>query len=241
MQALIPAAGRGTRLGSLTDDRPKPLVDIAGQPLIGRILEGIARVGIDEAVIVVGYQRDRLVEALGTQYGGVSLTYVVQKEQLGLAHAHECAADAIDGPFLSINGDNLLPDCALRRMMALRDEMGADVTTLTERVSREEARRTAVLELDEAERVVGLVEKPDDPPSTLVPLGGYTLPPAIFEACRQIEPSNRGEYELPDAIEWLVDRGGAIAVEPFEGTRFNINTPDDLAAAESHVEQLHAE
>jgi glucose-1-phosphate thymidylyltransferase len=237
MQALIPAAGRGTRLGSRTDGRPKPLVEVAGESLIGHILSGIRRIGLDEAIVVVGYRREQLIETLGSSYAGVSLTYAVQEEQLGLAHAHLCAADAIEGPVLSINGDNLLPDRALRRMLELREATGVDITTLTERIARDEARRTAVFELDADGEPTGLVEKPEEPPSTLVPLGAWTLPPEIVEACRAIDPSDRGEYELPDAISHLRARGVEWAVAPFEGTRFNINTPDDLKAAESWLDR----
>lgn len=230
MKAVVLAAGRGTRLGPLTDDRPKPLVEVGGRPILSHGLERIASMGVSEFVLVVGYRKEAIIEEFGDAVDGVPITYVHQREQLGLAHALETAAGEIEDDFLVFNGDNLM-EGNLEAVVDRQREDGVDATLLVDEVSREAAAETGVFVTDDRGRVEAVVEKPDDPPSTTVLTGLFAFGPDVFHACRLVQPSERGEYELTDAIDLLLRAGLRVETVPFEGWRVNVNTPEDLERA----------
>lgn len=232
MQGVVPAAGRGSRLRPLTDDCPKGLVEVDDRPILSHVFESLEP-HVDSYVVVVGYLGDRIREYYGTSYRGRPITYVEQSEQRGLAHALRQVAPAVDGDILHLNGDNVL-EGNLGELVRTHRETSADATLLVEAVSRERAKRGGVLELDGSE-VVGLVEKPENPPSRLAVTGCFAFSPRIFEACRAIDPSDRGEYELPDAVEWLVNHGGRVETVRFDGFRVNVNTRTDIERAEAKL------
>lgn len=234
MKAVVLAAGEGTRLRPLTEDRPKGLVPVDGTPILTRCFATLADLGVDEIVAVVGYRKDDIVNHYGDGFGGIPIRYAVQYERRGLAHALLTAEAHVDDDFLVMNGDNVY-GTDLSDLLALAREQDADVAFLTETVSRQEATTTGVCVTDEAGEVVGLAEKPDDPPSTLVPTGCYVLPPEAFPACHVVRPSERGEYELSDAIDLLVHAGYSVATAPLAGWRINVNTPADLERAERRL------
>jgi glucose-1-phosphate thymidylyltransferase len=237
VQAVVPAAGEGTRMRPLTADRPKGLVEVAGQPLLAHVFDALRPVA-SECVVVVGYRGDQLIDQFGRSYRDLELTYVRQSERRGLADAILQAEPHIDGDFVSLNGDNVLRT-DLRRLVARHRETGADVTALVERVSRERAGTGAVFELagdghgetDDDGRnrqsITGIVEKPSEPPSTLVPRGCYAFSPAIFHACRLVQPGSTGERELTDAIDLLLAAGRRLETVPLAGWCYNVNTPAD--------------
>jgi glucose-1-phosphate thymidylyltransferase len=233
MQGVVPAAGRGTRLRPLTDDRPKALVRVDDQPLLTHVFDALAP-HVDGYVVVVGYLGDRIRAHYGDAYDGRPITYVEQPDRQGLADAVLQAAPAVDGPFLQLNGDNVLRGNVVAVVQSHR-RTDADATLLVEGVSRERARRGGVLRFDADGMVVGLVEKPDDPPSRLATTGCFAFSPRVFEACRDIEPSGRGEYELPDAIGWLLERGGRVETVRLDGWRVNVNTEADIERAEARL------
>ena len=107
MQAVIPAAGEGTRLRPLTEERPKGLIEVAGKPILTRCFEQLADLGVEEFLIVVGYRKEDIVEYYGDEFRGVPIGYVHQREQLGLAHAASCGEPGIEDDFVLLNGDNV--------------------------------------------------------------------------------------------------------------------------------------
>lgn len=226
MDAIIPAAGRGSRLGTLTADRPKPLVPVGDRPLIERVLDAVIPADPDTIAMIVGYRGEQVIDALGDEYRGTPIEYATQTERLGLAHAVAEAEPYVDGPILVCNGDNVLGG-DLRSLAAAHE--GA-ATLLVEEAEPERAKRTGVVVTDGG-RVERVVEKPDDPPSTLVSAGAFVFSSAVFEACRAIEPSDRGEYELSDAVTWLVEHDHRVGIHRFDGERVNVNTPMDIARA----------
>lgn len=231
MKGVILAAGEGTRLRPRTDEIPKPLVEVGGEPILTHGLETLRELDVDEAVIVVGYRGERIEERYGETFRGLDISYAHQAERDGLAHAVLAARDHIDSDFVVLNGDNIYAanlDAVVERHTAT----DADITFPVEEVTAEAATRGAVCELDADGRVTGLVEKPDDPPSRLVPAACYVLPPAIVPACRIVRPSARGEYELPDAIDLLLYSGYSVETVAFEGWKVNINTERDIERAE---------
>lgn len=243
---MIPAAGEGTRLRPLTDDRPKPLVQVAGRPLLAHVLDALAPIDPDRYVVIVGYRGEQVRERFGDEYRTTPIEYVEQPEPAGLADAVGRAGSVVDGPALVCNGDNVfaqdLSPLASAFESAADDEEDVAATLLVEEATVEAARETGVVVTDdtspsERARVQRVVEKPDDPPSTLVNAGAYAFAPAIFEACEAIEPADTGEYELADAITWLIERGHAVEVLRYRGERVNVNDENDLERAAKLVER----
>ena len=232
MHGVVPAAGEGTRLRPLTDDRPKALVEVDGRPLLGHVLERLEP-HVDAYVVVVGYRGDDIRDHFGDEHAGLPITYVDQPEPVGLADAVRRAEEVVDGPFVQLNGDNVLRGDVGAVVETLRDRE-ADAVLLVQQVSRARAQRGGVVEVDDGE-VIDLVEKPDDPPTRLATTGCFAFSPLIFEACRAIEPSDRGEYELPVAVEWLLHAGGTVEKVPLDGWRVNVNTPEDVRRAERRL------
>jgi glucose-1-phosphate thymidylyltransferase len=172
MDAVIPAAGRGSRLDDLADDRPKGLVEVAGRPLLAHVFETAVEAGATELVVIVGYEAAQIVDRFGDAFEGVPITYVHQRERLGLGHAVLQAEPHVDGPFLLVNGDNVFAGSVAPAVEAVGE---ADAALAVEEVSPEVAATTGVIETDEQGRVTGLIEKPVEPSSTLVTTGCYVL------------------------------------------------------------------
>jgi len=252
VQAVVPAAGDGTRMRPLTADQPKGLVEVAGDPLLAHVLDTLRPVA-EECVVVVGYRADQIVERFGHSYGGLELTYVRQPERRGLADALLQAESHIDGSFVSLNGDNILR-ANIEALLAHHHETGADATAFVEQVSRERAREGAVLELAagsdpgdvenganptlEQEAVTGVVEKPEEPPSRYIPRGCYAFSPAIFDACRLVVPGSTGERELTDAVDLLLTAGRRFETVPLDGWCENLNTPVDRDRVTRRLDSL---
>lgn len=227
MDAIVPAAGRGTRMGALTDDRPKPLVEVAGRPLLAHVLDALVAAGADRATVVVGNRGDQIRERFGGTYGETPLRYVTQPEPLGLADAVARAREVVGGTALVLNGDNVVKGNLADVAAAGR---GADAAVLVERVTRAAARDTGVLVV-EAGRVVSGVEKPTDPPSRSAAAGCYWLGPAAFDACEDLGPPGDAEAELTAALDRLARAGGEVRAVPFDGRRVNVNRPGDRERA----------
>lgn len=235
MKAVIPAAGEATRLRPRTAEKPKALVEVDGTPILTHCFDQLRAAGIDAFVVIVGYRMNDIIEHYGDDYEGIPITYVHQREQLGLGHAVLQAEPHVRDDLILMNGDNVFrADLATAIEQQLRDDV--DVVILVEEVSREEAAGTGVIVSDEEGRVLELLEKPTEPPSTLVNAGCYVLPPEVFHALHLVQPSDRGEYELTDAIDLLVGAGMAVETMPLDGWRVNVNTVDDIERAEAHLQ-----
>jgi glucose-1-phosphate thymidylyltransferase len=232
VKAVVLAAGEGTRLRTLTDDKPKPLVEIDGKPILERCFETLASVGAEEFVVVVGYMADEIRERYGDEYNDIPVTYARQDQRKGLAHALMQAEQHVDNSFLLMHGDNVF-DPSTHDDLHTAAHSEADATLLVEEVPVERARNSAVV-VTEGDRVVDVVERDDHPPSRFAVVGFYSLPLSIFDACRRTEPSQRGEYELGDALALLSNDIDVRAVR-LDGERVNVNTTKDIERAESIV------
>src|SRR6056297_454509 len=230
MQAVVLAAGKGTRLRPLTEDKPKVLVEVDVTPLIEDVMDNLIEVGATEFVLVVGYMKEKIIERYGDEYEGVPITYAHQREQLGLAHAILQAEPHIDDDFVLMLGDNVFR-ANLGDVINRQAEDRADAAFLVEEVPWEEASRYGVLDTNEYGEIVEVMEKPDDPPSNLVMTGFYTFTPAIFHACHLVQPSARGEFELSDAVDLLTQSGRTIDAIRMDGWRMDIGYPDDRERA----------
>jgi glucose-1-phosphate thymidylyltransferase len=234
MEAVVLAAGEGTRLRPLTEDKPKGMVEVNGKPILTHCFEQLAELGADELVVVVGYLKQNIIEHYGDEFEGIPITYAHQREQKGLAHALLTVEEYIDDDFMLILGDNIF-QANLEDVVRRQQEDRADAAFLVEEVDWEEASRYGVCDTNKYGEITDVVEKPDDPPSNLVMTGFYTFSPAIFYACHLVQPSNRGEYEISEAIDLLIQSGRTIDAIGLEGWRIDVGYPEDRDEAEERL------
>ena len=209
LKGLILSGGAGTRLRPITHTSAKQLVPVANKPVLFYGIEALVAAGVTEIVIVIAPETgDEIREAVGDGSAfGARVTYVVQDAPRGLAHAVLTAEEALgSSPFVMYLGDNLLRDGINDMVEAFRSEHH-DALILLTRV--DDPWHYGVAELD-GDRIVRLVEKPKDPPSDMALVGVYLFGPHIFDAARAIEPSGRGELEITDAIQHLIDDGSHV-------------------------------
>lgn len=235
MDAVVLAAGEGTRLRPLTEDKPKGMVEVDGKPILGHCFEQLSEFEIDELIVVVGYQKEEIIGHFGDSFAGIPITYTHQREPRGLAHAVLTVEDHIDDDFILMLGDNIFR-ANLGDVVKRQHEDRADAAFLVEEVPIEEASRYGVCKTNMFGEITQVVEKPDDPPSNLVITGFYTFSPAIFHACHLVQPSNRGEYELSEAISLLIQSERTIDAIRMEGWRIDVGYPEDRDEAERRLE-----
>jgi glucose-1-phosphate thymidylyltransferase len=212
LKGLILSGGTGTRLRPITYTSAKQLVPVANKPVLFYGIEALAAAGIDEIGIIISPETGGEIRSVAGDGGafGVSLTYIEQDAPLGLAHAVLTAEQFLgDSPFVMYLGDNLLRDGVTDLVSTFRSE-APDALILLTPVNDPE--NYGVAELDASKRVARLVEKPQNPESDLALVGVYMFTSSISDAARAIEPSGRGELEITDAIQHLVD--GGLRVDP---------------------------
>ncbi len=210
MRGLILSGGRGTRLRPITYTSAKQLVPVANKPILFYGIEALAASGLHEIGIVVGDTHQEIREAVGDgSRWGVRVTYIPQEAPLGLAHAVLTAEPFLRGePFVVYLGDNLIREPLAPLVARFRAEAPSAQILLAKVPNPKEF---GVAELRDG-RVARLVEKPKDPPSDLALVGIYMFDHHVFEAARAIRPSWRGELEITDAIQRLIDTG--LTVRP---------------------------
>jgi glucose-1-phosphate thymidylyltransferase len=216
LKGLILSGGAGTRLRPITHTSAKQLVPVANKPVLFYGIEALVEAGVTEVGIVIAPETgDEIREAVGDGSElGASVTYIPQAEPLGLAHAVLTAEDFIgDSPFVMYLGDNLLRDGIIGLVEAFRRNEPDALILLTQVLDPE---HYGVAELD-GDKVVRLVEKPKDPPSNLALVGVYLFGPPIFAAARALQPSWRGELEITEAIQSLIEDGHRVRSEVVSG------------------------
>jgi glucose-1-phosphate thymidylyltransferase len=242
MKGLILAGGAGTRLRPITHTSAKQLVPIANKPIISYGIEHMAAAGIKQIGIVVGVDaaaaeiRDTVGD--GSRYG-VEITYIPQDAPLGLAHCVLIARDFLgSSDFVMYLGDNMLQQNLRTFVEAFENArhpqqvLGNDdrrppvAQILLARV--DDPRQFGVAAFDSRGDLVQLVEKPSDPPSDLALAGVYLFDPTIHDAVRAIKPSGRGELEITDAIDWLLNQGHRVAHEVLTGWWIDTGKKDPL-------------
>ncbi len=235
-RAIILAAGRGTRLGALTADRPKPMVHVLGKPIVEQILLRLSSVDLAEFIFVVGYRGEVIQKYFGDgSRWGWRISYAQQQQPNGtgaaLLAAHELAGS---DPFLASYGD-ILTDVSHYRALAEAFYASPCAAVVGINSLPDVSAGSAVYR--DGDRVVKVTEKP--PPGKATShwnLAGVSIfSPAIWPALASLQPSARGEYELTDAIGSLITSGQEVRAVEFNGFWSDIGTPEALRAAEEKV------
>ncbi|WP_425145387.1 glucose-1-phosphate thymidylyltransferase [Deinococcus sp.] len=228
MKAIIPAAGFGTRMRPLTFTRPKPVLNVAGKPIIVHAIETLVAAGILDIGIVVSEITRPAVQQAVEELPEVRIEFLDQPEMLGLGHAVLMGREWVGQDDVCVYlGDNLFQKGVGSFVETFQREQPAAVIALVE---VENPKAFGVAELD-GQRIVRLVEKPQVPPSHLAVAGVYCFSPAIFDELVRLKPSARGEYEITDAIQALIDGGRTVLGQTVEGWWKDTGQPRDLIEA----------
>jgi glucose-1-phosphate thymidylyltransferase len=226
MKGVILAAGKGSRLYPATHVTPKPLLPIANRPTLHYAFEKLIEMGVTKICIVVGENETVMKEALGDGSAhGVQLSYVRQTEPHGLAHAVGFAKDFVAGDsFVLYLGDAMYSEGFTAHAKKFLDSGAANLNIVK---PVPDPSRFGVANV-EGDRIVKLVEKPKEPESNLAMAGLYFFGPELWEILPDLKPSARGEYEITDAIQMLVDRGDTVLAGVYDGAWFDTGTLDSF-------------
>ncbi len=233
MKGLILSGGAGTRLRPLTHTRAKQLVPIANKPVLFYGIEDMVAAGITDIAIVVGDTHQEIEDAVGDgSRFGADVTYIRQEAPLGLAHCVLIARDFLaDDRFVMYLGDNMLEQGLAEFVEQFEQEGERGASPCQAQILLtpvDNPSSFGVAELGPDGDVVNLVEKPADPPSNLALVGVYIFDPSIHEAVAAIEPSARGELEITDAIDWLIQNGRRVSHQLLDGWWIDTGKKDPL-------------
>ena len=231
MKAIIPVAGIGTRLRPHTHTAPKALIQVAGKPILGHILDELKPIGISEVVLVTGYMGDRVKDYVEEAHNDLDATYVDQEERKGLGHAIYLTADSIDDePVLIVLGDTIVTADFSSFVGGERTLIGVKEV--------DDPSRFGIVEVEDGE-VKSLVEKPDVPSSNLAIVGLYYVvnTPLLFECLRRVideDIKTKGEYQLTDALILMLERGEKMGTFAVEGWH-DCGLPETLLATNRYL------
>lgn len=220
MQTVVLAAGKGTRMRPLSESRPKPMLPVAGDPILVHTLSDAISAGATQLVLVVGYKEDVIRDFFGKEFNGIPIEYVTQTELTGTAAAVRAAKSVLDdNSFVVLNGDALYDPIGLDELYSVEAAIGATVV--------EDPRPYGVLEVNSGS-VTRVIEKPRDPPSKLINAGAYVFPDDALDWL-STEVSERGEHEITDVVSEMCRRTRVEYVE-FE-TWLDVGRPWELLSA----------
>ena len=231
MKGVILAGGTGSRLRPITHTGPKQLVPVANKPVLQYGIEDLREAGVKEIGVVLGNKGSEAIQEFlgdGSRFG-VDITYIIQGRPLGLAHAVACAQEFIgNADFVVYLGDNILHQGVgdlVESFQAGNHAAGIALQHV------DNPQQFGIAEVNDVGEVRQLIEKPDHPPSDLALIGIYAFSPVIFDAIERIEPSWRGELEITDAIQTLLEDGASINSHVVEGWWKDTGKPKDILDA----------
>ena len=234
MKAIIPLAGKGTRLRPLTLNTPKPLVKVAGQPVLRFILDDLVRLGVEEMVFIVGHLRDTVEAWIAEQYPDLRAHYVLQEDQNGTAGAVALAEPYIDEDVLIAFADAVF-ELDYETIQDLDPAYGGVIWAM----EVEDYQRYGVIITDDAGDMARIIEKPSEPISKLANIGLYYIRDheLLFEGVRHTmncDPGKAGEFYLTDAFQYMIDHGSRILPAPVEGW-WDAGKPETMLETNEHL------
>jgi UDP-N-acetylglucosamine diphosphorylase/glucosamine-1-phosphate N-acetyltransferase len=230
LKAIVLAAGEGTRLRPFTLSQPKVMISIANKPILAYVIESLSDCNISDITLVVGYKKEKVMNYFesGKKFG-VNISYVEQPQQLGTAHAIKLAENSISDNFLVLNGDNLIGTQTIRDAM---DNMSGDVTLLL--TIKENVKGYGVV-TTEGNKVTQIIEKPGTDVSHFINTGVYIFSPVVFDEIPYTKLSLRGEYEITDTIQRMIDKKYEVKGVHTTATWIDASYPWDLLNANAAV------
>jgi glucose-1-phosphate thymidylyltransferase len=234
MKAVIPLAGKGTRLRPLTLRTPKPLLRVAGKPVLSFILDDLVELGVDEMVFIVGHLRDTVEAWISEQYPDVHAHYVLQEEQNGTAGAVALAEPYIDDEVLIA-----FADAVFELDYGMIKDLDLSYSGVIWAVEVEDYQHYGVIVTDDAGDMAHIIEKPSEPISKLANIGLYYVrdPTLLFDGVRHTmscDPGKAAEFYLTDAFQYMVDQGARILPAPVEGW-WDAGKPETLLETNEHL------
>ena len=234
MKAIIPVAGRGTRLRPHTLTTPKPLLRVGGRPVMSYILDDLQELGVNEIVFIVGYLRDVVIEYVEQEYPDLTAHFVIQEVQDGTAGAIQLAEPFVEEDVLIVFVDTLF-DADLSLAQSLSDDWAGVIWAK----EVEDYQRFGVILTDEDGAMTRIVEKPSEPVSKLANIGLYYIRDwrQLFEGIRHVlgsAPGPGGEFFLTDAFQYMVDHGARIRTAPVGGW-YDCGKTETLLATNYHL------
>ncbi|MDR0318852.1 MAG: NTP transferase domain-containing protein [Nitrososphaerota archaeon] len=233
MKAVILVAGEGQRLKPLTSTRPKPLISLTGKPILQFCLDAVKAAGISEVIIITRYMSDKVKAHFGDGTSqGLNISYVEQKDVLGTGNAAMLVEPLVDDPFVLIYGDLLFTKNTIKQLIDLYLKEQPEAVMAA--VSVDKPENYGVLELDEGKKLKCIIEKPVSgvTSSNLVNAGIYVFSKKIFEKIGNVEKSDRGEWELTDALTMLASDNKTVLIEELSRDAwFDVGRPWDLLDA----------
>ncbi|GAB6135634.1 bifunctional sugar-1-phosphate nucleotidylyltransferase/acetyltransferase [Thermococcus prieurii] len=223
MKGVILAAGKGERLRPLTDDRPKVVLKVANRPIIEYVLENLYPF-VDEFVVVVRYRSEWIKKTLGDEFGGKPITYVEQLPGEGTAKAIESARESVEDEFIVANGDIYFEEEAVRELVSAFRREKADVALVVKRF--EDLSHFGKVEV-EGSKVKRIAEKPGKIPG-YANLGIYAFRSSVFDFIEKTGLSERGEYEITDTINLMIEAGLKVIAVPYDGYWNDVGRPWNL-------------
>jgi len=234
MKAVIPLAGKGTRLRPHTHHTPKALLKVAGKPVLAYVLDDLRELGVEEMVFIVGHLRDECEAWIEAEYPDIRSHYVLQEVQDGTAGAIALAEPYVDEDVLI-----MFPDAVLEVDYGLIETLPADCAGVIWAKEVEDYQRYGVIVTNDDGTMARIVEKPSEPVSKLANIGLYYISDheLLFEGVRAAISSDAGpggEYYLTDAFQYMVDRGSKIMTAPVEGW-WDAGKPETLLETNAHL------
>jgi len=236
LKAVVLAAGKGTRMRGLCDERPKPIMPLANRPALSLTIERLAEAGIKDVLVIVGHRPEKIKETLARRpIPGVNISYEVQKGLNGTGEATMIAEGFVGGDAFVLTFGDVVAHSENYARAIKAFEQGADGVLSTYDIGRAVKVGAVFVENNCVARII---ERPGpDEAGPLVSAGLFIFPPQIFEATRDLPPAPSGEHELTGGIQKLVDAGCKLRAMPITGFWSNLTDPDALLEANEHVER----